>query len=156
MTDFKKELEHGFNIRALSWKEPYASLMLHQKIETRTWYTNYRGLVLICTSKKMYNTQQILDISGENQFKRIFDILDDGSFLNTIGMHRGHAIAIGKLIDCRIMYKKDEDDCFVQHDHNLLWCHVYADVQAIKPFEWKGSQGWSKVSKEIIDKIEFL
>jgi hypothetical protein len=42
-------------IRALTWKEPYASLMLHGKIETRTWYTKYRGLVLICAGLKHYN-----------------------------------------------------------------------------------------------------
>lgn len=41
-------------LRALSWKEPYATLMLHGKVETRTWPTDYRGLVLNCVALKDY------------------------------------------------------------------------------------------------------
>ena len=46
-------------IKALSWKQPYASLMLKGKIETRSWPTNYRGLVLICASKAPYSIKEI-------------------------------------------------------------------------------------------------
>ena len=41
-------------MKALSVKEPWASLIRSGKktIETRTWNTNYRGKLLICTSQK--------------------------------------------------------------------------------------------------------
>lgn len=44
----------GADIRALSTKQPYASLMLHGKVETRTWDSKYLGWVLICASKQAY------------------------------------------------------------------------------------------------------
>jgi ASCH domain. len=40
-------------MKAISLKEPWASLMLEGKktIETRVWKTNYRGKLLLCASK---------------------------------------------------------------------------------------------------------
>ena len=37
-----QEIASGAPIRSLVWKEPFASLMLQGKIETRTWSTKYR------------------------------------------------------------------------------------------------------------------
>ena len=137
-----KDLFGNQKIMALSWKEPYASLMLHGKIETRTWNTNYRGLVLICASKKTYNDQQVRDISGWNNYERIFVKLD--YYLdNHITDYLGKAIAIGELVDSRPMRKEDEDLSFVQF-YPDLFCHVYKNVQPIKPFDWKGTQGWKQ------------
>ncbi len=160
-------------IMALSWKQPYAELMLHGKIETRTWSTNYRGLVLICASQKGYGLYQMFDIAGEKQMLRITDVLgrNNDHWLNNY--RSGIAIAVGRLVDCRPMTIKDEDMCFVKYREpwqvdkilkngskkmviRQLYCHIYEDVRAIKPFEWKGAQGWKKVEQSIIDKIEIV
>lgn len=133
-------------IMALSWKEPFASLMLQGKIETRVWKTDYRGFVLICTSKKKYNNQEVLNISGPEQYQRVIDMLDGKE------MKHGYAIAIGKLIHCRKMIKADEDKCFVEYNPDL-WCHIYEDVRPIVPFEWKGTQGWKKLIRLDLEKI---
>lgn len=139
VTDFK-----GIEVRALSWKEPYASLMLHGKIETRTWNTSYRGPVLICASKKSYQRNEVLVISGQMRLVRIGGVLG----VNQVGFPRaGHAIAIGNLVDSRPMQIEDEYKCFVKF-HSGLWCHVYENVQPIEPFPWKGSQGWKKLTEE--------
>ena len=94
-------------MKALSWKQPFVSLMLHGKIETRTWETNYRGLVLICASKKPYSLGELLNISGDYQYHRIVDTLgyEPSQFDDVCG----YAIAVGKLIDCRRMTKEDEE-----------------------------------------------
>jgi hypothetical protein len=134
---------------ALSLKQPYAELMLHGKIETRPWNTNYRGWVLICISKIGYTWEQIIRISGDYQVNRMRQFID----FSHIHAH-GTAIAIGKLTDCRPMQPRDENRCFVKYGD--LYCHVYTDVRAIEPFEWKGSQGWKEVSQEIRDQIKFL
>jgi hypothetical protein len=141
-------------IRALSWKEPYASLMLHGKIETRTWGTKYRGLVLICSSKKAYTHEQVYNISGGlvTDFIRKVIGRNYDHWQNNI-IKQGYAIAMGRLVDCRPMKKKDEDKCFVRYNSNL-WCHIYEDVRAINPFPWKGSQGWKILTEEQISKIE--
>lgn len=142
------------NIRALSWKQPYGSLMLppNFKIETRTWKTSYRGWVLICASLKMYDTKVIKQISGEYQTNRIFG---HPAYLSNINMWVGHAIGVGKLIDCRPMEYEDEDKCFVEY-YSDLYCHIYADVKKITPFPYKGKQGWGKVTEEYFKQIKFL
>jgi hypothetical protein len=139
-------------MKALSWKEPYASLMLHGKIETRTWSTNYRGQVLICASQKPYSDLQTCDISGEIQSIRISDTL----FSNEIELTRfknGFAFAVGELVDCRPMTIEDEDKCFVQYRPGL-WCHIYENVRELEyPIFWKGSQRWKNVPEDIVKSL---
>ena len=138
-------------VLALSWKQPFAELMLHGKIETRTWPTKYRGWVLICASKTGYTLQSILDIAGPQQYLRFAGMMD------AIKQRRAMAIAIGRLIDCRPMRPEDEDACFVQY-YPDLYCHVYSDVQEITPIPWIGTQGWKEVGisvKELIKPMKF-
>lgn len=150
---------------ALSWKQPFAGLMLHGKVETRTWSTSYRGLVLICVSAIPYSAHQAWAICGE-QMTRVVERLPE---YHNFGL----AIAVGKLVGCRPMTKQDEDLCFVQYREpweevtilkngksktvtKRLYCHFYENVKAIKPFEWKGTQGWKTVEAEIVKSIEYL
>lgn len=154
---------------ALSWKQPYAGLMLppFNKIETRTWPTKYRGLVLICASQKDYKLDQIFGISGAKQYYRIIETLNhiftNGTLLN------GHAIGVGRLVDCRPMTKQDEDKCYVNYPgewyhvpkdgvpkKKRLYCHEYADVRAIEPIPFKGAQGFRKVTDEVKQLIKFI
>jgi len=137
-------------LRALSWRQPYADMMLMGKIETRTWPTNYRGWVLICSSKKSYLLDQVVNISGTNHLLRIFEAMETH---NRFTQKEGHAIGIGRLIDSRPMTKEDENDCYVNYFPGL-YCHVYSDVKPLPyPFAWRGSQGWRTVdlkTKELI------
>lgn len=155
-------------IRALSWKAPYAQLMLRNKVETRTWKTDYRGLVLICCSKIPYTAPAILRISGENQFNRINRLYP--TCLN-YSSQLGHAIAIGRLVDCRPMLPEDQDATFVNYrepwtDKRLsvknivkmkekrLWCHFYKDVRPITPFPFIGSQSWRNLTKQELSQLQ--
>ena len=158
---------------ALSWKQPYAELMLHGKKETRKWATDYRGLVLICASKSGYSFNQVRNISGDKQIVRITKTLGR-NFDNLLNNYNsGKAIAIGRLVDCRPMLLSDEDDCFVQYRppwteivrtksgkekeaKRKLYVHIYEDVKPIEHFDWKGKQGWKEVPDEIKNKIKFL
>lgn len=149
-------------ILALSWKQPFGTAMLYGKIETRVWNTNYRGLVLICTSKAAYSQHSVIGISGNRQFIRMCEAMIRDT--KTLDLN-GYAIAIGRLVDCRPMTKEDEDKCFVAYrepwvDGNekqrQLYCHVYEDVKAIEPFPWKGSQGWTELDEETKSKIKFI
>lgn len=123
-------------LKALSWKEPFASLMLHGKIETRTWHTHYRGKVLICSSQKPYSKKQILAIMGFGNYSRWQKM--------NLEMLNGHAIAIGTLIDCRPMTEDDVTNAFVKYNPDL-YCHVYEDVRAIEPIPFKGQVGWKNM-----------
>jgi len=131
-------------MRALSWKEPYGSLMLHGKIETRTWRTDIRGPILICCSKKGYTVKQVYDISGSAQLTRATMCLHKDENWKWDGMN-GLAIAIGTLAKCRPMRKENEDLCFVQY-HPDLWEHVYENVIAFpNPIEIKGQMGFFNI-----------
>lgn len=140
-------------MRALSWKEPYASLMLHGKIETRKWKTNYRGPVLICSSKKPYSLYSVKNISGERQYERILQILGSEDMTDK-NYNCGNAIAISNLIDCRPMTPEDEDACFVKYRPGL-WCHIYKGVWVVKRFPFKGKRGWSNVSDALIERMGY-
>lgn len=133
------------NIKALFWKQPYANLMLHGKIETRTWNTNYRGLVLICASKVAYSNKLVNLISYNNYVQNT---------LKDEEIKLGSAIAVGNLVDCRPMLPEDESKTFVRYNPNL-YCHIYEDVRAIEPFELKGQIGWMNLTDDILNKIKY-
>ncbi len=147
----KKMLEMFKNepVRVLTWKEPFATLMLAGKIETRTWNTNYRGLVLIHAAQKAYTEMQMIGISGERQTQNALVTL------NGMGVREnpGHIIEIGRLVDCRKMEKADEDACFVMFNESL-YCHIYEDVQPIIPIPHKGKQGWCTAKPELLEQIK--
>ena len=137
-------------IKALSWKEPYGTLMLYGKIETRVWKTSYRGLVLICASKKSYNLGEVFRISGGDLYRAIWNKIfpDKNKYSVNVSdnlFYCGKAFAIGELIDCRPMRKEDEDKCFVRY-YPDLYCHVYQNVTKIEPFFWKGSLGFKTLT----------
>jgi hypothetical protein len=145
-------------VRALSWKQPYASLMLHGKVETRTWDTQYRGWVLICASKEPYTYDQTCAIYGKELDSKILKPL---LWKYPHDLPAGQAIAVGKLVISEQMgyyagqEQAIEDKCFVKY-YPDLWMHTYEDVQAIQPFDWKGCQGWKKLDAETIDKIVLI
>jgi len=132
-------------MRALSFKQPFASLMLKGKIETRTWSTKYRGAVLICASKKGYTCAEVDIICGRCKIDEV---------LRSQDLLKGKAIAVGELVDCRPMTKEDEDACYVKYQEGLF-CHVYKYVVEIEPFDWKGSQGWKTLTQGQIKQITF-
>ena len=141
--------EESKSIRALNWKQPYCYLMMHGKVETRTWYTGYRGLVLMCASKSPYSNKQLLEIAGDKQWSRIVQMTD------YVDLISGQAQSVGFLYGCRPMTIEDEDKCFVKYRPGL-YCHLYTDVKAIKPFPHKGSQGWKKMPSGLYENLQFL
>lgn len=145
-------------IRGLSWKQPFAELMKHGKVETRTWETEWRGLVLICASVNPYSDRELVAMSGREQYTRILQLLGPKWFNQ---VKRGSAIAVGRLVACRSMSTTEsaeremEAKTFVKYNP-LLHLHIYEDVTPIEPFPWRGQLGWQKVSDEDKAKIKPL
>lgn len=143
-------------VRALSWKEPFGSLMLCGKQETRTWNTNVRGYVLICTSRMPYSIEKTKEIAGTAQFERIDPTLRQLTDTNLYKpLSVGYAIGIGVLTDSRPMRPDDCDQTFVAYRAGL-YVHEYRDVHPIIPFAWKGSQGFRILSIADIKKISIV
>lgn len=136
-------------VRLLTLNEPFASLMLVGKGETRKQPTNVRGLVCIHSAKKAYPASTVFNISGQNQYSRI---------IKTVGspQTQEHILCIGRLINCREMTPTDEDITYVKYvepwfEENKagqliekrLWVYEFIDMTPIAPIKYKGSQGWS-------------
>lgn len=149
---FHKVINPAERVMALSWKQPFATAMLFDKIETRTWPVKYRGWVLICTSKAAYDQETVKRITGEELFIKMCVAMNKDS--GTLDLD-GYAIAIGRLVDCRKMRLCDEEKSFVKF-RNDLYCHVYASVYQIKPFSWKGSQGFRELNQDQIKQIQII
>lgn len=150
------------DIRALSWRQPYADMMLQGKIETRLWPTAYRGLVLICASKNQYSDDDIDRITGDGALFKIVRFSKRTE--RRCQLLNGVAIAIGRLVDCRPMEPEDELMTLVQYEkpwvetlcrgkhkqyklvERKIYCHIYENVIPIEPFPWKGTQGWKKLN----------
>lgn len=148
-----KELFENETIRALGWYQPFASLMFHGKIETRTYPTKVRGKVLIYACQGKYKLIMLLAIVGATILKKICEVLGFASSDSFTKLPRGCAIGIANLTDCRPMTPSDEDKCFVKYRQEL-WCWIFEDVQEIEPFPFKGKQGWSVLSDDMKSKIK--
>lgn len=138
-------------VRALTWKQPFASLMLRGKIETRTRKTNIRGKVLICAGAQPYGYTTLTEITGNPV--SVIGLLHHAEMSKRLPF--GKAIAIGELVDCRLMTEADEEKCFVRYRPGL-WCWIFENVQAIEPFPFKGKQGWSFITPEVEAQIKVL
>jgi ASCH domain-containing protein len=103
-------------LKAISLKQPWASMIGKKTIETRTWPTNYRGRILIVSS-----------------LKPVIKSLP-------VGM----ALCTANLVDCRKMTSDDETAacCPV---YEKAWSWVLEDINPIDPFPVKGSQGFYEV-----------
>lgn len=114
-------------MKAISIKQPWASFIVMGKktIETRTWKTNYRGDLLIVSSKTMDKNYPY------------------PNFLS-LGFPLGQALAIVKLIDCRPMRKEDEEFAMCSCElGRYAW--ILSDIRKIKPFPVKGQLGLYEV-----------
>jgi hypothetical protein len=143
-------------IRCLGMHQPFASLMLHGKFETR-WVAAMKsppfplGKYLLYTTDSGYDKKAMLHISGEYQMVRMAQALSGEP---TFKLSR-HAICIGDLVEVRRMTTDDENNCFVKfklYDYRdtkdgfkrkyFLWCLIFKNVKRIEPFFFQyGKQG---------------
>lgn len=137
---------------ALFFKQPFGSAMFHEKLETRTYPTKKRGLVLICTSKAPYSFGKIASITGKPEIQ--LDLMAVVQSDETFSLN-GYAIGVGYLKDCRRMTIKDEKRAFVKY-YPELWVWEFENVRRIEPFPLKGALGFVPLSEEVKKQIEFI
>lgn len=143
-------------IRTLGLYQPFASLMLHGKVETRFIRVGKtppfkKGKYIIYSTKKRYFDGEIFNISGAYQSNRIEQALRHEPTRRDLQK----AICIGDLIEVRPMTEKDEDAAFVEYKGIVKqvkkgeaflvkqWCLIFENVQRITPFDFKDASGKS-------------
>lgn len=152
-------------IRGLSWKAPFARMMLppFNKVETRSWPTKIRGLVLICESKKGYSNLEALRIMGPENNSRVFGVENKYNVSREDLFHgnSGYAIGIGILTSCcpaieldpqeiydwdmRKKHFEEKTFCIFHHD---LFALSFSEVTPIVPFKFSGAHKWKTVTEQ--------
>jgi len=110
-------------MKAISVKQPWANFIAdgEKTIETRTWSTNYRGSLLIVSSKNpdLENFPE-MEVEGNGPY--------------------GYAVAVADLVDCRPMEPEDAEDAGCEcYENAVAW--VLENIKKIEPFPVKGSLG---------------
>ena len=140
-------------IKALTWKQPFATLMLYGKLETRSWATTYRGLVLICVGKEKPDHTETLRLAGEGGFKLINEFYQKHKINPELVL--GKAIAVGRLTRCRAMQPGDAKAAFVDYVPGLF-IHEYTDVRRIEPVAFTRSQRWQNLDPDFLESLKFI
>lgn len=138
-------------IRAMTFQEPFGSMILNGRIEVRKQKTDYRGLILICTGFTELNAVQLKILAGPFNAMRIRTIMTK----NQMHSQPGKAIAVAELVDCYQMTVDDELSCFVPY-HDRRWCYKFKNVRPILSRNWRGKAGISQVPEDFVESIEFL
>lgn len=134
-------------MKGLSVRQPWAWMIAAniKPIETRTWYTAYRGEILIVSSKR----PAVL----ESHRRQLTAITTLNGRTYTEHFATGSALCIVRLMDCRPMTRGDE---------RFAWCAMYPGafswvVQFMHridvPFEVKGSLGLFVLDDGVLQKV---
>lgn len=117
-------------MKAISIRNPYAHMILcgEKEFEFRTWQTDYRGDLLICSSA-------------------------NPKIKNTIC---GHALCIVRLNDITKVTPKNYRDFGLDRSDldNKLYAWQLTDIRVIKPFPVKGKLNFYNVDDELIEIID--
>ena len=162
-------------IRTLGLYQPYAELMMHGKIETR-WVRRGRkppfplGPYLLYATQKDYTLQELSQIAGEKQYRRINGII------NGITLAKGAAVCTGDLVKIIYVVPGMDNETFVDCRENMrvrllgygtpqkpvgtirevMVGLIFENVRRIKLFPFKGKQGVGFLSEADRRKIEYV
>ena len=139
-------------VKALSLWEPWASLMRTgaKTIETRSWYTNYRGPLLICSAKR-FTAAQAAFMMGNKVQEGLAALRRNGTALvNPSDLQPfGRALALVDLVGCHsteaLFYTvpKREKPLGDFSPDRFAW--ETDNLRTFEPFPVKGSQGLFEV-----------
>ena len=126
--------------KAISVRQPFADFIKRgvKYIETRTKPTNYRGRVVICSSKKPHQGSYFTVIENRELDINCINFLEQLKFATEIKF--GYALCTADLVDCRPMVKADELPARCRlYDGAYSW--VFENIRKIDPFPVKGQLG---------------
>lgn len=128
-------------MKGLSIKQPWTYLICSgiKTIETRVWTTQYRGDILICSSK----SPMVMNYS----FYNVYNVNKSNGLLLD-----GYALGIVNLIDVTKMVEADTKKACCNLYDAYSW--HFDNLRLIEPIPLKGFQRLFNISSELIDKIK--
>lgn len=148
-------------IRTLGFWQPFASLMLCGKLETRRVKTGKKppflpGRYLFYSTKQPVSTGKLIEMCGLEIIESINRTLKNEP---TRGLSN-HALCLAYLSGFRKMQPEDEAKCFIRYavpGEKTTYCLITERLQRIEPFVWKfGQQGIGFVPESELSKIKPL
>ena len=139
-------------MKSLSIKQPFCALISHgtdegfKTLESRTWPTSHRGLLLLCSSQSIHKGYVI---PPGTDWESKSELYWKKHFLATEPEALGHAWCVANVIDCRPMRPTDEAGACCRYYDNLYVWHL-ADVRLVNPFPVKGRLGLFDVDDSLV------
>lgn len=164
------EINEESKFRTLGFYEPFGSLMLCDKIETRWVRKNKKppfpiGKYLFYTTQKDCNNMTLFNWCGAEIMLSISEALGTNKKPTLLG----YAIAIGELVEVSVLKPTDKNTFVkfigkeVRKDKNgkehtyIQWGLHFKNVKKIEPFEWNfGKQGVGFVPYSELEKIKII
>ena len=116
-------------MKAISIRNPYAHFIMcgEKTIEVRTWQTDYRGEIVICSSA-------------------------NPKIKNTIS---GYALCVAKLDNIEPLTKEHlHDACMAEMPEKKAFAWHLSDVRVIKPFKVKGKLNLFDIDDNLIEVLD--
>ncbi len=156
-------MNNDAKIRTLGFYQPFGSLMLHGKIETR-WVRKGKkppfplGKYLFYTTQKSWDLFTLYEWCGPQIMLNINSTLQDDKTKKL----KEVALGIGDLVEVRPLTIADQPLAFVKYIgekyefingievEKVQWALIFKNVQPISPFEFKdGKQGVGFLREEL-------
>ncbi|WP_414755530.1 ASCH domain-containing protein [Anabaena sp. CCY 9910] len=147
--------------KAISLWQPWASLVAMglKKYETRSWSTNYRGRLVICSAQRNYPEQAQAYSKIFHKHQVLFSNTDN--WFEWDELPRGYAVAIANLTDCIKMtdefigqQSQLEIDCGEWSAGRFAW-KLEQIGKIILPIKITGKQGLFKLDIDLaLDDLE--
>lgn len=147
-------------IRTLGLWQPFASLMLHGKIESRKVMKGKApgfpcGKYLLYSTKEEYALEDLKYMCGDEILETIYNTLAD----EPTAQLRGYALVLADLVKVRKMTAADERSAYVKYRPSLeteTWLLDFRNVQRIEPFVFEhGKQGIGFLDESEKSKIKY-
>ena len=143
-------------MKVITLRQPWASLVAkgYKKYETRSWKTHHRGDLVIHAA--------MIDMPMPQRIRMNLAAMG-GHFFNDNPhpLPLGTIVAVVEIVSCEIM----DRDMIASMDGNekvfgewqpLRWAWKLENVRVVKPYYIRGRQGLWSLSKEHVDKLEYL
>jgi hypothetical protein len=151
-------------MRAISLWQPWATAIAlgAKTIETRHWYTEYRGPLVIHAAKRCVKSE-LKDLFEEREWRGVFHMCEWPDVLKILPL--GALVAVAQLVDCRPTetftaavldaQRESGDAWWTERDMGDFYPGrfgwVLKNIQPIvPPVPYKGSQGFFEVPERVL------
>lgn len=144
-------------MKAISLWQPWASLIASgaKQIETRSWYTSYRGPLAIHASKRRVKSE-LIELADDDDYIAALGVKPEEALQKLMDLPLGAIVAVVNLSGCysveavRVPSGLGEEYWLGNYDRGR-YAWILTDVRPLAdPIPFKGAQGFFDVPDELM------